>query len=292
MRTEPVPSCVTVVTVSFNSLAVLPVMLASLPNGVRTILVDNASADTAALQALADGHGAHLILNHENQGFGFACNQGAALATTEFLLFLNPDAALQPGAIDALLAAMDRFPQASAMNPRILEADGSPHFKRRSPLMPRGEWMDRNAPDADCEVTVLTGAALFVRRAAFEQVGGFDEAIFLYHEDDDLSRRLRAKVGPLMNIPQAVVRHLSGHSSPRSPEVAALKAWHMGRSLVYATRQHGRPSPFASALLLASLQMLSPAILLSRRKRAKQLAFLRGVWSARAAGTLPIARKP
>jgi GT2 family glycosyltransferase len=128
---------------------------------------------------------------------------------------------------------------------------------------------------------VLSGAAFFVRRAAFEAVGGFDPAIFLYHEDDDLSLRLKAECGRLMFIAGAQVTHQGGGSSVRSPDVAALKAWHMGRSRVYAMRRHDRPLAFVQALTSAVWQLMSPLLLLSRRKRAKQVAFLRGVWSAR-----------
>ncbi|MDE3029193.1 MAG: glycosyltransferase family 2 protein, partial [Paracoccaceae bacterium] len=234
------------VSVCFNSLAVLPSMLASCGDAA-VVLVDNASTDAAALADLARKHGAQLIRNNSNLGFGTACNQGAAVATTDFILFLNPDATLAPDALNELVAAADRYPTASAMNPRIAEADGTANFKRRSHLMPKSETLPRGWPSEDREVFVLHGAALFVRRPDFEAVGGFDPAIFLYHEDDDLSRRLRAERGPIMFIRGALVQHLAGRSSVRSPEVAALKAWHMGRSRVYTMRKHARPAPFLSS---------------------------------------------
>jgi GT2 family glycosyltransferase len=167
------------------------------------------------------------------------------------------------------------------MNPRIAEADGGEYFKRKSCLIPRSDWMARGWPGADCEVNVLSGAAIFVRRADFDAVGGFDPAIFLYHEDDDLSRRLYAERGPLMFIRAALVQHLGGRSSVRSPEVAALKARHMGYSRVYTMRKHGRPYAFARALISAFIQLCSPLVVLSRRKRAKQVALLKGTWDAR-----------
>ncbi len=274
------PSRVTIVSVSYNSLAVLPAMLATVPQGTPVILVDNASGDQTALQKTARDHGAMFLPQTENLGFGVACNRGAALAKTEFLLFLNPDAQLDPDTLGALVAAMDRYPHASAMNPRIVDGNGHPYFKRRSVLMPRSETLPRGWPDADCEVPVLSGAALFVRRAAFEAVGGFDPKIFLYHEDDDLSLRLRAEQGPLMFTRSALVRHLEGQSTARTPQSAAFKARAMGRSRVYAARKHGRPLAFATALVSALLQLASPFTWLSRRKRAKQWALLRGVISA------------
>ncbi|OIQ71877.1 N-acetylglucosaminyl-diphospho-decaprenol L-rhamnosyltransferase [mine drainage metagenome] len=270
---------VTIISVTFNSMAVLPAMLASVPAGAQVVIVDNSTTQAAETAALADRHGARLIANAKNLGFGVACNQGAAVADTEFLLFLNPDATLAPDTLIELVAAAERFPRASAMNPRIAEADGSASFKRHSHLMRRAERMARGWPTSDTEVTVLSGAALFVRRVDFEAVGGFDPAIFLYHEDDDLSRRLRAERGPIMFVRGALVTHIGGASSARNAEVAALKAWHMGRSRVYSVRKHNMPVPFLSSLHSALRQLLSLSVLLSPRKRAKQWAFLRGVLS-------------
>lgn len=271
---------VTIVTVSYNSLAVLPAMLASVPQGAAVVVVDNASTDQAELRALCDRHGARLVCNPRNLGFGYACNLGAAGAKTEFLLFLNPDATLMPDTLDQLVSAAARHPHASALNPRIAEPDGSPAFHRSTPLLPRGQWMARGWPAADTEVAVLTGAAMFVRRAAFEAVDGFDPNIFLYHEDDDLSLRLRASAGPLVFVRDAMVRHAGGGSSPRSPASAAFKAWHNARSRVYACRKHGRPLPFATTLLRAIAGLLAPDMIFSARRRAKNWAYLKGTLSA------------
>ena len=141
--------------------------------------------------------------------------------------------------------------------------------------------MPREAAEADCELPVLQGSAIFVRRAAFEAVEGFDPKIFLYHEDDDLSLRLMADCGPLRLVTGAEVVHLFGEATARSPRTAALKAWYMGQSRVYACRKHGMPNAFGNALFEALSKLLSPLTLLSARKRAKHLAFLRGVLAAR-----------
>ncbi|SHL35309.1 Glycosyltransferase, GT2 family [Roseovarius litoreus] len=270
------PERVTVVTVAHNSLAVLPKMLASVPRGSTAIVVDNASRDAAALADLARTHGAQLLRNEDNRGFGPACNIGAAEAPSEFVLFLNPDARLGDGAIEALVAAADAHPEAVAFNPAITDGKGRPYFKRGSVLLPASARLPAGWPDADREVPVLTGAAFFVRRAAFEAVGGFDPAIFLYHEDDDLALRLKT-VGSLMFVHGARVTHDAGNSTVRSPASAAFKAFHMGRSRVYAARKHQLPGAGRKALVSALVQLISPLTLLSARKRAKQLAFLRGV---------------
>ena len=269
---------VTIVTVCHNSLAVLPTMLQSIPNGTPIVLVDNASADTGALQELANKHDATLLLNTDNIGFGPACNQGAAKAETEFLLFLNPDAELQSGALDALVKAAERHPGASAFNPRILDSKGRQSFRRGSKLMPK-ERLKGPIPTCDAEVPVLAGSAIFCRRALFEKIGGFDPAIFMYHEDDDLSLRLRDH-GPLMYCHDARVVHLSGHGSPRLPQVAAFKAYYSARSRVYALGKYGHPRPKMNTLGSAVLRVLGPDTLFSKRRRAKNIGYLKGALSA------------
>lgn len=255
-------------------------MLGALPADVPTILVDNASNDIDMTRRIAHGHRATLLELPTNIGFGCACNLAAERAETEFLLFLNPDCVLEPDALSHLIAATAAYPDAVAFNPAMRSADGRDHFKRGSVLLARDRWYPRTAPRSDQVVPVLSGAALFVRRTAFEEVGGFDPAIFLYHEDDDLSLRL-ARLGDLMFVRAAVVRHEGGASSPRTPSVAALKAWHMGRSRVYAARKHGLAFPFVWPLLQAMVQAGAPETLFSARKRAKHMAFLRGVMSMR-----------
>lgn len=229
---------VTVVTVAYNSMRVLPEMLASIPVGTSIVIVDNASNNCDIKEELNVRDGMQVIHNVENLGFGTACNIGAAQAQTEFLLFLNPDARLLDGSLDALVAAADDFPAASAFNPAITDNHNRPYFKRSSVLLQDLRKPARGWPPSSREVTVLSGAALFVRRAAFEAVGGFDPKIFLYHEDDDISLRLKADCGPLYFVRDARVSHDGGNGSPRSLETAALKAFHMGCSRIYATRKH------------------------------------------------------
>jgi GT2 family glycosyltransferase len=270
-----------VISVCFNSSAVLERLLRSIPATVSMILVDNGSEDLDATRALAEIHHAQLVSNQSNTGFGAACNQGASLSNTEFLFFVNPDSTLSTTTIAQLEAAADSHPEASCFNPRIVNRHGQTTFKRRSCLLQVAQTMRRGAPTQDSEVPVLSGAALFVRKTAFDQVGGFDKNIFLYHEDDDITLRLRQQAGAAWFISEAKVMHLSGHSSGRSAAVAALKAWHMGRSLVYTTTKHRIRGAYRRAFWSALKQLLSPATLISKRKFYKNRAFLQGVLSAR-----------
>ena len=270
-----------VISVCFNSSAVIESLLRTIPANTTIVLVDNGSGDLEIIQELAKAYSALLISNPINSGFGSACNQGASLCKSEFLFFINPDSTLEPSTIALLESAADTHPQASCFNPRILNSHGKDSFKRRSCLLKSKQIMPRGTPLQASEVPVLSGAALFTRKKAFDQIGGFDPNIFLYHEDDDISIRLREQVGQAWIIPEARVVHLSGHSSGRSAAVTALKAWHMGRSLVYTTTKHRIKHSYRKALFSALRQLLSPATILSKRKFWKHRAFLQGVLSAR-----------
>ncbi len=248
-------------------------MVASVPDEVAIVLVDNGL--TNSFKSLPSERAIRIVALTKNEGFGKGCNSGAQAAQTPFLLFLNPDARLKEGAVEALLNAAVEYPNGAAFNPRIINDAGVPYFKRRSYLLPRSAFLKRGWPDADCRVPVLSGAALFVSKAKFDAVKGFDPNIFLYHEDDDLSLRLQ-KLGALYFVRNSLVEHASGHSTERSPEIAYFKAFHMARSRIYTGLKYGRPVPVLTALLNGILLLLSPSSLFSRRRRAKALGFIKG----------------
>ncbi|QTG14803.1 glycosyltransferase family 2 protein [Agrobacterium tumefaciens] len=266
-------SSVTVVSVCYKSDAVIREMVLSIPGETPIVLVDNGKSNS--FKNFPMSRNISVLTLNENVGFGRGCNAGAELAQTPWILFLNPDARLNPGALEALLEAADRHPSAVAFNPRICNSDGTQYFKRRSWLLPRNRYLRNGWPDDDIAVPILTGAAFFVSRSHFNDVGGFDENIFMYHEDDDLSLRL-AELGELMFVRKSEVVHASGYSSGRSPEITRLKAFHMARSRIYAGKKHHRPFVHTSTLLHAGLLLLSPQVLFSKRRRAKAIGFLQG----------------
>lgn len=266
-------SDVTVISVCYHSDMVIGDMIASVPTVTPIILVDNGC--TNKFDQLPQDRTVSIIKMVENQGFGRGCNAGAQLAKTSLLMFLNPDARLSDGALQALVDAANQYPSASAFNPRIVNSDGSAYFKRRSYLLPRRAWMKRGWPPKDCEVPVLSGAALMVSKRYFHAAQGFDKEIFLYHEDDDLSLRLR-EFGTLVYVQKSEVIHAGGHSSGRSANVAYLKALHMAQSRVYTGRKYGRPFPALTTFFRAVLLLGSPVNLVSSRRRAKALGMMVG----------------
>jgi N-acetylglucosaminyl-diphospho-decaprenol L-rhamnosyltransferase len=274
-------SRVTIVTVCHNSASVLANMLANCPSNADVILVDNASQDLERIQSLARMYGARVIANKKNKGFGAACNQGAFFAKTEFIFFLNPDTQLASDTLDLLITAADEYKDASAFNPRIQRTDGHESFNYKSDLLPRSKWMSRGWPTSDCDVNILSGAAFFVRRAAFMDVGGFDIKIFLYYEDDDLSLRLKKTCGQLMFCRDALVIHVEGGSSgARTAENEAFKAWHKGYSKIYTMRKHARPLARTRTIAHALKKTLSLKLLSSKLRRSHSIAFLKGTLRA------------
>src|SRR5262245_21688037 len=136
----PAEATVTAVVPSYNVAPLLERCLASLRQGaaelrvrgdsLAVVVVDNASRDGSADLVRRRFPGVALVANPDNRGFGAACNQGAAGAG-EYVLFLNPDAEVAPGALSALLAALRRRPAAAIAGPRLVYADGSPQPTRR-----------------------------------------------------------------------------------------------------------------------------------------------------------------
>jgi len=274
-------SAVTIVSVCYKSDALLPDLIASIPDETPIVLVD--SGRTNSFANLPIGRRIDVVSLDENLGFGRGCNAGAEAVRTPWIMFLNPDARLEPGALEALLEAVEKYPSAFAFNPRIANSDGSEYFKRRSWLLPRTRYMKRGWPKTDTTVPVLSGAAFFVSKQIFEEVGGFDPNIFLYHEDDDLSLRLE-RLGPLMFVHNALIVHAAGHSSGRSPEIARLKAFHMAQSRIYTGLKYKRPFPRISTFIQALVLLTSPCVIFSARRRAKALGFLKGAVSRNAIG--------
>lgn len=236
---ERIAERVSVVMVSYNSARVIDSALNSVPPGTEIIVIDNFSNDDSLIRAKKAG--AFCIANTENIGFGRASNMGAAAATREFILFLNPDAVLMPGALELMLDAMLRNPDAGAVGPMLVDESGASVWRHTSALHPMSssQQFKPTEPEGLCCMPLLTGAALLCRRSALAEIGGFDDRIFLYYEDDDLCVRMRKHGWSLLYEPSAVVVHALGKSSCPSLTLSRTKARHRLQSLEYVSRKYG-----------------------------------------------------
>ena len=237
-------SRVTAIVVAHDSAVVLPDCLAALrAESVPVIVVDNASRDGSA--DLAAALGARVLRLPHNEGYGRANNAGIRAAETEFVLVCNPDAVADPGSIAALLAAAERYPDAGLLAPRIVEPDGRFFFQPRSLLAPYlpNPGGRLSLPDGDACAPFLSGACFLMRRDLCLRLGGFDPAIFLFYEDDDLCRRVADAGHALVHVHGAIIRHARGASSAPEPGRVFRSRWHQAWSRAYVSRKYGLPNP-------------------------------------------------
>jgi N-acetylglucosaminyl-diphospho-decaprenol L-rhamnosyltransferase len=277
-------SFITAIVVAFDSAEVLPDCLGALREaGVATVVVDNASADSSA--QVAESFEARVVRNDRNEGYGRANNIGARATESEFLLIVNPDVVIQPGSVAELVAATQRYPEAGFFAPRIVEPSGRVFFQPRSLLAPylknpKGTLV---VPEGDACAPFLSGACFLVRRDLFLRLGGFDERIFLFYEDDDLCRRIADHSPALIYVPSAVVIHGRGRSSGGGPGRVFRTRWHQAWSRAYVSRKYRLPNP-APRMAVVNALKAAGAALTGRRKLMERYggsaagawAFLRG----------------
>lgn len=244
--------------------ACLDSILADRPVGAGIIVVDNASPDHSADVARQHMAGPKVVISPDNLGFGGGCNLAAAASSADLLFFVNPDARLEPGVTEALVETMFD-PAVGVAGPRIEDPTGGyraasagaepsirsglGHFLLlgRAPVI--GRWfppMQLRAGARSCIVDWVSGAALLVRREAFEAVGGFDPRIFMYLEDVDLCRRLREAGWKARYETGGLVRHDLGGSHAGDQ----VERWYDGFD-AYLTRLHGRPYARLVAVIAA-----------------------------------------
>jgi hypothetical protein len=232
------------------------------------IVLDNASDDGTVEMIRTEFPQVRVLALGENIGFGPGVNRAADTAAGEYLLLLNPDTVVHPDAVDHLVAFARRHPENGVYGGRTLNPDGtvnpgscwrrptvwslacfalglSTAFKRSRLFDPEslGGW----ERDSVREVDIVTGCLLLIRRAQWNELGGFDPRFFMYGEDADLALRA-AEVGlrPIVN-PDSVITHEVGASS----KVRSDKLILLFQSKVTLVRKHwgGASRPIGLGLL-------------------------------------------
>jgi N-acetylglucosaminyl-diphospho-decaprenol L-rhamnosyltransferase len=275
------PTDVTAIVVTFDSAHALPECLGALRSeGVPVIVVDNASTDHTV--AVAEGQGARVIRNARNEGYGRANNVGAKAAETEFILIVNPDCTVDPGAVAALVDAARRYPDAAFFAPQIVEPSGRIFYQPRSLLAsyltnPKGKLV---LPEGEACAPFFSGACFLIRREFFLRLGGFDDNIFLFYEDDDLCRRVADAGSALIYVPQAVVRHGRGRSSGEKRGRIFTSRWHQAWSRAYVSRKYGLPNPAPGMAATNALKTLAASLTFRRKLVERYGGSAAGAWAA------------
>lgn len=237
-------SMVTVVVVNYNTREDLARCLTSVrESGPEAVIVaDNGSTD-GSREMVEDAFSEVTLLRlDENPGYGGAANAAIAHCSTPYALLLNSDTVLRADTVDALAAHLDAHPRAAVVGPRLLNPDGTlqpscypfpgsarwvvdnDDVSRLLGWVPGGSaWGYRTwAHDRDRVVPWVKGAALAIRVSAFEAVGGFDPAYFMYHEETDLCFRLRSAGWEVGFTPDTEVVHTGGTSTGQVPVEMAV----------------------------------------------------------------------
>jgi GT2 family glycosyltransferase len=285
------PLGVDAVVVTWNSAPDLASCLGALPPGVRAIVVDNASVDGSV--AAARSAGAEVTALGRNEGFPTAVNIGLQQVTAPATLLLNPDVVLDPGALERCVEVLWSDPGIGAVGPNTRDAEGRPEraAARRdrtalqvlveslglvhlSPALDLQAIRDRGS---DCDVDAVNGAAVLVRTDLLRRIGGLDEDVFLYLEDQVLCRAIRDAGHRVRFVAGAGAVHLGGSSTGRGDPSAQARAYlHRIDADVEFLRRYGRPGePIAAALAFAlrSLIGLAASVVL-RDRRARYRAAL------------------
>ncbi|MEO8298539.1 MAG: glycosyltransferase family 2 protein [Burkholderiales bacterium] len=265
---------ITPVLVTYNSARILPWSLPPLQGCAEIIVVDNHSSDDTLTQVRALLPQARVIEAGRNLGFGRANNLGIAAVTTDYALLLNPDARLEPDALQRLAEAAERYPEAAILAPMLFDAPGQigdffrgPFFARASKPAPE--------PAGDLCADFVTGAAMLLNLRLMREVGFFDPWFFLYFEDDDLCLRVRRAGHPIMVVHAAQAEHHTRQSSTPSARNTFRRMYCMTLSKLYITGKYfGTARCVAMALRIGvgSALALLPALLTPRRDRALRQA--------------------
>jgi N-acetylglucosaminyl-diphospho-decaprenol L-rhamnosyltransferase len=285
-----------VVVVAYRSAALLDECLEAIVGDVQcgtvvpartlVIVVDNASPDDSARVASAH-EGVQVVISSSNRGFGGGCNLGAAAGDAEYLFFVNPDARPESGCTSRLLQELAGEPLLGAVGAAVLDPTGANGavqagfepslrsiighylFVGRLPIV--GRWFPPlQLPRGTTERRPdwISGAALLVRRAAFESVAGFDDSIFMYMEDVDLCRRMREDGWGIGYVPEAVVHHELGGSQGMDQAARWIRSFY-----AYLRRRHGALYTAACSQLAGlGLGLRAAAYAPSRPRLSRRLA--------------------
>ena len=232
-------------------------------SGTRTpmeiLVVDNASGDGTAAFVQSAFPGVVVLMSGTNAGFASGNNLALNRAQGRYLLLLNPDTVVHPGALDVLVRFMDDHPGVWACGPPLFNADGSPQrtgvrFPGIWNLLVESLFLDRAFPgtrlfgghrqlycdpEVPRSVDYLQGSCLLVRRSAMERVGELDEGFFMYFEETDWCRRMKEAGGEVWYVPGPGVIHFGGGATGHYDEPRLL-FYH--RSLLRFFRKHHSPA--------------------------------------------------
>lgn len=248
--------------VTYNVRDLLKDCLASLYQNLpavpfEIIIVDNNSSDGTVEMLRELYPQITVVRNTRNEGYTRPMNKALKLGKGRYLVQLNPDTLVHPGAFDCLLDFMETHPQAGICTPKVLNRDGTlqkqcrrsaarpwdafTYFSGLSKRFPKNPalarylmtYLDENEVN---EVEAVSGSCMVIRREVVEQIGYLDEMFFAYQEDADFCFRARKAGWKVFYVPQAQITHYGGHGGSQVEVYRSIYEWHRSYFLYY--RKH------------------------------------------------------
>lgn len=260
---------VTIVCVTYNSSTLMETMASTLAPFPHVIIIDNGSSDDSAARIAQLIPHARAISRSTNAGYGAANNQAMAAVQTPFALLLNPDCFIAPDDLQCLLDCMQQHPQAGVIGPQNWRSETIPQISHRKAFFRPGADSSCTVPDKVTAAEWIHGCCQLLRTRAFREIGGFDEAFFLYYEDDDLCLRMAQAGHQCLLQPAARAFHKGGASSAPSMRTDFIKRFHYARSRQIAIRRYmgnGAGRMHLAKLMAAMLPAVVVYSLLLRRR--------------------------
>lgn len=253
-----------IIIVSWNVRELLRACLAAIEPGrdtlaLEVIVVDGGSADGSPEMVREAFPWVHLVARPDNVGFPKGNNIGLEMASGRYILLLNPDTVVLGQALQTMVAYLEANPAVGALGGQLLNPDGSVQSSRRrfptlltaffestwlQPLAPRrlleGYYLLDRPDNAISQVDWVVGACLLVRAEIVEQIGGLDEGYFMYSEELDWCKRIKAAGWQIVYLPTAQIIHHYGKSSEQA--VTSRHINFQRAKLRYFWKYHGRPA--------------------------------------------------
>jgi GT2 family glycosyltransferase len=265
-----------IIIVNWNTRALLQQCLEALPAAAQGLdyeifVVDNGSRDGSAALVRKAYPQCRLLDVGRNLGFSAGNNLALGRIQGRHVLLLNPDTVCHPGSLKTLRDFLEKTPDAGAVGPQLVSADGEPvitwgnfpavRFHLRSLLDPRGTWLVRagraqsfvHIPargEPSRAVDYVAGACMLMRGEALASVGSLDERFFMYFEETDWCRRAWAAGWRVYYCAEAQVAHLEGKSAEQASEFSRVQFQHSYRLFVDKHYGAGRSWQFRAAILL------------------------------------------
>ncbi|MES2677074.1 MAG: glycosyltransferase family 2 protein [Pseudomonadota bacterium] len=244
----------TIIIVSFNSSKIIKSCLEKINfSKYNVVMVDNASSDDVVQIVATNFPQVKIIKLAKNIGYGRANNVALRLVETEFALILNPDAFIFEEDIETILSELQKTPQIALAAPLLLpNYPALEEDKIKQLQIVEANLLERF--DEYLSVKYIIGAILFLRMAVFKEIGFFDENIFLYYEDDEISFRTIQSGYKAAIIPTAQGFHIGHGSSGGKLRNIYKRFWHRALSKLYwKEKQKGKFAAIKSAIRLVIL---------------------------------------